>query len=167
MAAPFDPAFLRLVPPVRGLIVGTGVAQAVTTALIVARGVAIGTVAGRVIESGSLSTAGVDAWLWALLGIVVLHGAADWVAERRRAQAVGRVIDTLRRRAVDALASRDPRQVQEDSGRLRHVLTRGLDDARPYLTDFLPAGVAVCLTTPVALATVAYFDWISDRKSVV
>ena len=51
MAAPLDPRLMRLVPPVRGLILRTGSFQALDTVLVIARGVLIGTVAARAITS--------------------------------------------------------------------------------------------------------------------
>lgn len=158
MAAPVDPRLIRLIPPVRGLIVRTGLAQALESTLLIARGVLIGLVAASAIEH-SLSDA---AWLLpALIAVVLLHGVVAWAAARSANASVGDVVDELRVRAMEALARRDPREVEERSGHWRHVLTRGLNDFRPFLTDFLPALVATVVGTPLALAVVFYFDWVS------
>ena len=74
------------------------------------------------------------------------HAAAAWASSARR-HAVGKTVDALRMRTLRALATRDPRVVQEESGQWRHVLTRGMEDFRPYLSQFLPALVAVCIAT--------------------
>lgn len=166
MAAPLDPRLMRLVPPVRGLILRTGSFQALDTVLVIARGVLIGTVAARAITSDARLR---ELWplLLALLAVVLLHAAAAWASSRAQAHAVGKTVDALRRRSLRALATRDPRVVQEESGQWRHVLTRGMEDFRPYLSQFLPALVAVCIATPAALVTIAYFDWVSAVFALV
>ncbi len=163
MAAPIDPRLIPLIPPVRGLIVRTGVAQALESVLVVARGVCIGTIAASVLEGFSL----IDASWPALITIVILHGVVAWAASRMANASVGDVVDQLRVRAMEALAQRDPREVEEQSGYWRHVLTRGLGDFRPFLTEFLPALVSTVVGTPLALAVVFYYDWISGLICVL
>lgn len=164
MASPVDPRLVRLVPPVRQLIVRTGVAQAATTGLVVARGVLIGLLAAAAVEHKHLP----DTALFALLAVVILaHGALAWCAQRWSAAAVGDVIEVLRNKALRALHARDPREVEEQAATWRHVLTRGIADFRPYLTEFLPALFATALGTPIALAVVFYFDWVSGVFCVI
>lgn len=155
---------IRLIPPVRGLIVRTGVTQALVSVLVVARGVLIGTAAASVVTGRSTNYAALFA---ALAAVVALHGCVSWAAGRMANASVGDVVDQLRVRAMEALALRDPREVEEQSGRWRHVLTRGMGDFRPFLTEFLPALVATVVSTPLALVVVFYFDWISGLICVL
>ena len=158
MASPIDPRLLRLVPPVRQLIVRTGVAQAADTLLLVARGILIGIVAASAVTERAVPRASL---LLALAGVVVAHGVLSWVAQRWSADAVGGVVEDLRTKALRALAKQDPRAVEQDSATWRHVLTRGITDFRPYLTEFLPALFSTAIGTPIVVAVIFYFDWIS------
>ena len=160
---PVDQRLLRLIPPVRGLIIRAGVAQAASTALVLARGVLLGWAAAEVITGGPFPW-----WvLPVLLSVVAAHGGVAWLAQRWSAQGVGATVDTLRSSALQALRHRDPRAAQEQSGHWRTVLTSGLDDFRPYLTDFLPALVAVVLATPAALVVVFLADPVSGVLALV
>ncbi|MGO2640454.1 ABC transporter ATP-binding protein/permease [Corynebacterium flavescens] len=178
MAAPVDPALLRLVPPVRRLIVRTGAFQALSTVLVMARGVLIGTVAATVITRTALADTPPDSVSWLgdsrimvllliLCAVVLAHACVAGVARREQSRAVGASVDKLREATLTALGHRDPREVEEEAGRWRHVLSRGMEDFRPYLSQFLPALIAACISTPAALATIAYFDWVSAVFALV
>lgn len=161
--SPVDPRLLRLAPPVRWLIVRAGIAQALTTVLVLARGVLLGWGAAELIVERTL-----PGWvLPALLAVVLAHGGVAWVAQRWSSQGVGETVDILRAAALRALRHRDPRAVQEQSGHWRTVLTTGLDDFRPYLSEFLPALVAVVLATPAALVVVFLADPVSGVLALV
>ncbi|MGI0542737.1 ATP-binding cassette domain-containing protein [Corynebacterium aquatimens] len=130
--------------------------------LVIARGVLIGVTAASAIEGHPVR--GLLGWL---LGVVLAHGVVEWCAARSAQASVGNVVDSMRSQAMTALTGRDPRVVQEHASHWRHVLTRGMDDFRPYLTEFLPALIATVISTPVALAVVLYFDWVSAVFAVV
>ncbi|WP_288833404.1 ABC transporter ATP-binding protein/permease [uncultured Corynebacterium sp.] len=164
MASPVNPRLLRLVPPVRGLIVRAGVYQGLATALVVARGVVLGVIAASVVEERQVSFAALFLGLGAILAA---HGAVVWAARRASARAVGQSVDKLREQALRALAREDPRVVEEQAATWRHVLTRGMDDFRPYLSEFVPSLVALAVATPAALAAVFAFDWVSGVLAAV
>lgn len=161
--SPVDPRLLQLTPPARALIVRAGVAQALTTVLVLARGVLLGWGAAQLIVEKHFPW-----WVIpALFAVVVAHGGVSWVAQRWSSRGVGATIDSLRSSSLAALRHRDPRAVQEQAGHWRTVLTTGLDDLRPYLSDFLPSLVAVMIATPAALAVVFLADPVSGVLALV
>lgn len=161
--APVDPRLLRLIPPVRPLIIRAGVAQALTTVLVLARGVLLGWAAAQPITGEPFPW-----WTLPVLGAVIAaHGGVAWLAQHWSDRGVGDTIDTLRTAALHALRHRDPRAVQEQSGHWRTVLTTGLEDFRPYLSEFLPALVSVVLATPAALLVVFPADPVSGVLALV
>lgn len=161
--APVDPRLLRLIPPVRPLIIRAGVAQALSTVLVLARGVLLGWAAAQLITGGPFPW-----WTLPVLGaVIVAHGGVAWLAQHWSDRGVGDTIDTLRTAALHALRHRDPRAVQEQSGHWRAVLTTGLEDFRPYLSEFLPALVSVVLATPAALLVVFLADPVSGVLALV
>ncbi|SES28156.1 ABC transporter ATP-binding protein/permease [Corynebacterium cystitidis] len=164
MASPVDPRLIQLVPPVRRLLWRTGVAQGLTTALVIARGVLIGVIAASAVTGREVNDRGLVA---ALAVVVIAHGVVAWWAKRSSNTAVGDTVDVLREQGLRALSRRDPREVQENAGTWRHVLTQGLEDFRPYLTDFLPSLIALVIATPAALITVFVFDWVSGVFALV
>ncbi|WP_394280954.1 ABC transporter ATP-binding protein/permease [Corynebacterium sp.] len=142
----------------------TGVAQGLTTALVIARGVLIGWMAASAVTGRE---ANYVALAVALAAVVLAHGAVAWWAKRSSLAAVGDTVDVMREKGLRALARRDPRAVQENAGRWRHVLTQGLEDFRPYLTDFLPSLIALVIATPAALVTIFVFDWVSGLFALI
>lgn len=171
MASPVDKRLLSLVPPVSRLIARAGVIQALDTVLILARGMLIGWVAARaVIDAAADGQPDYGAYRWtviALAAVVVAHGFVSYVGKRLGSNSVADVVDTLRVRALAALRRRDPRQVQEESGHWRTVLTDGVGEFRPYLAEFLPSLVSLVIATPAALAVVFYFDPLSGILALV
>ncbi len=164
MASPVDKRLLSLVPPVSRLIVRAGVIQGLDTLLVLARGILVGWVAARAI------TGAATAYLvpvLALVGVVLAHGVVSWAGRRLGSSSVAEVVDTLRVRALQALRRRDPRQVQEDSGHWRTVLTDGVSEFRPYLSEFLPSLVSLVIATPAALLVVFWFDPLSGVLALV
>lgn len=161
--SPVDPRLLRLAPPARTLILRAGISQALTTVLVLARGVLLGWGTAQLIVTEQFP------W-WViptLLAVVAAHGGVSWVAQRWSSQGVGATVDSLRSSSLAALRHRDPRAVQEQAGHWRTVLTTGLDDFRPYLSDFLPSLVAVVLATPAALVVVFLADPVSGVLALV
>lgn len=162
---PVDRRLIRLVPPVRGLIVRAGLAEALRSAGLIARGGLIGIIAARVIAGVPLPTLAPLAW--AALGAVALHAGAAWFATASAQAASADVLDTLRTRTLAALSRRDPREVEEQAARWRTILTDGLADFRPYLTDYLPSLLALVISTPLALAAVWWADPTSGLLALV
>lgn len=164
MASPVDPRLVRFAPPVRRFILRTGIAQGVTTALVVARGALLGVIAASAVEGRDVNYVLLFA---ALAAVILAHSAAAAAAQRASLHAAGATIDVLRSKALTALARQDPRAVERDAALWRHVLTRGMDDFRPYLTDFLPSLVAGVIATPIALVAVFSFDVVAGVFALV
>lgn len=90
--------------------------------------------------------------------MVAAQAVVAFAARRWASIIAGAAVDELRRAALRALDRRDPCAVAEDAAAWRTTLTAGLEGVRPYLTDYVPALIATCLATPIALATLFYFD---------
>lgn len=166
MASPVDKRLLSLVPPVSRLIARAGAVQALDTVLLIARGVLIGWVGAQVIlRDGQL--AGLWGPVLTLLVVIVAHGAVSWWGKSLGSRSVSDVVDTLRVKALAALRRRDPRQVQEESAHWRTVLTDGISEFRPYLSEFLPSLVALVIATPATLIVVFLFDPLSGVLALV
>ncbi|QGU01334.1 ATP-binding/permease protein CydD [Corynebacterium kalinowskii] len=154
MASPLNQRLLAAAPAARRHLVLTGIAQAADTVLTVARAALIGTAAAVLIEQDVIR------WelVYALAGVVLAQAGVAFVARRWASKSTGEAVDELRLAALKALERRDPRQVEEDSAMWRTTLTSGLEGVRPYLTEYVPALIATCLATPIALATLLYYD---------
>ena len=151
---PVDRRLLQLVPPVRGLIVRAGLAEALRSAALIARGGLIGIVAARVIAGIPLTE--LLPLVYAAIAAVLLHAFAAWYATSSAQAASADILDTLRTRTLTILSRRDPREVEEQSARWRTILTDGLADFRPYLTNYLPSLLSLIIATPLALAAVSW-----------
>lgn len=162
---PVDRRLLQLVPPVRGLIVRAGLAEALRSAALIARGGLIGIVAARVIAGIPLTE--LLPLVYAAIAAVLLHAFAAWYATSSAQAASADILDTLRTRTLTILSRRDPREVEEQSARWRTILTDGLADFRPYLTDYLPSLLSLIIATPLALAAVSWADPTSGLLALI
>ncbi|MEJ5998965.1 ATP-binding cassette domain-containing protein [Corynebacterium sp. H130] len=154
MASPLNKRLLAAAPAARRHLILTGFAQATDTVLTVSRAVLVGLTAALLIERGEIR--------WDLVGwlavVVVAQAGVAAVARRWASTSIGDAVDELRLAALNALERRDPREVEADAAMWRTTLTSGLEGVRPYLSDYVPALIATCLSTPIALATMLYFD---------
>lgn len=119
--------------------------------------------------TGSLPVGDSRWWLiiGATCGVAVAHAATVYMAQRAAAASVSNVIDELRTRTFAALSTKDPRWVEENAPRWKVTLVEGLNEFRPYLSDYVPSLIAVALATPASLAVVFYFDWVSGIIALV
>ncbi|MEJ5929063.1 ABC transporter transmembrane domain-containing protein [Corynebacterium sp. H128] len=154
MTSPLNKRLLAAAPAARRHLLISGIAQATQTMLIVARAVLIGVLAATLIEDHTAK------WglLWVLLAVVIAQAVTAYAAKRWASHSIGTAVDQLREAALTTLSRRDPREVEADAAQWRTTLTEGLSGVRPYLSDYVPALVASCISTPLALAVMLYFD---------
>ncbi|WP_276651250.1 ABC transporter transmembrane domain-containing protein [Corynebacterium vitaeruminis] len=156
-SGPIDVRLLRVSPAAAKYVLGTGIAQAADTSLIVLRGFLLGGLAAGAITKFPMFH--VKPWVIAgLVAVVCAQAAVSWLRTVWASKSAGNAIHQLRKAAMRALARRDPREVSADSARWTLTLGRELEGLRTYLAEYVPALVAVCLSTPTALAVIFYLD---------
>lgn len=156
-SGPIDMRLLKVSPAALRYVIGTGITQAVETALVVLRGLLLGTLTAAAITEFPMFHVK-PSLLGALAATVLAHGGLAWVRNAWTARAAGATIHQLRTVAVKALRNHDPRDISAEAARWTVTLGRELEGLRPYLAEYIPALVAVCLSTPTALAVIFYLD---------
>lgn len=156
---PVDPRLLRHSRPARQWIVLSGVLTAIGSVAVIGMGMIVATIAADMITSpaspSQLWERHASKFTW-LIACTVVRIAVAWALERFGKLAAAQVIADLRQRVLSRLAVSDPRTI--DVPLWRAITTTGIDGLSSYTSGFLPSLVAMCISTPVALAAVAWLD---------
>lgn len=143
----------------RRWILFSGGLTALGSAATIAMGIVIGTVTAKALDNPSEWTtwAALRGPLAALLLLAAIRVAVAWALARFGQAAAAEVIAQLRVDALRAVSTADPRSV--DTAYWRTMLTVGIGGLGAYVSGFLPALVAMAISTPIALAAVAWLDF--------
>ncbi|MDM2032453.1 thiol reductant ABC exporter subunit CydD, partial [Mycobacteroides abscessus] len=87
--------------------------------------------------------------LWALRALA--HGVQVRFSERGATGVIADLDDQL----LSAVAQVQPRDLEQHRDSATEVLTRGLDDLRPYFAGYLPALLSAAIVTPAAAVVIA------------
>lgn len=147
---------LALSPALRRWVVIAALLNVAGVAATIAFGVLTGLAVADVLDQSSPN----HPFPARLVGWLIVAAAARaviaWAQSRLGDHAADDAIADLRARATAHLAGRDPRSI--DKAQWLQTLTTGMEGIRPYITGFLPAATASALSTPIALAAVAWLD---------
>ena len=147
---------LALSPALRRWVVIAALLNVAGVAATIAFGVLTGLAVADVLDQSSPNhpfPARLVGWL---IVAAVVRAVVAWAQSRLGDHAADDAIADLRARATAHLAGRDPRSI--DKAQWLQTLTTGMEGIRPYITGFLPAATASALSTPIALAAVAWLD---------
>ncbi|WP_084436052.1 thiol reductant ABC exporter subunit CydD [Aldersonia kunmingensis] len=153
---------MRYSPSARRYVAVTVVLSVVTAIAVIASALLIASVLAGVITDPAQREVGI--WrteLVALVVAVLVRVAAAWAQARYGDRAAARTIAELRSQVLDAAARRDPREVDAAKGNWATLLTKGLNDLRPYLAGYLPALVLSVIVPPTVLVAVVTQDLVS------
>lgn len=152
---PVDRRLLSRSAPLRRWILASGALTALGSVSTVAMGVLIGqTSANALVEPADWKS--LQTPLIALCMLALIRIAVAWANARFGQSAAAEVIAELRVEALHAIATADPRSI--DTAYWRTMLTVGIGGLGAYISGFLPSLVAMALSTPIALAAVAWLD---------
>src|SRR6201992_322216 len=93
-----------------------------------------------------------------LLTTWLVRAATHWLQGRLSQRASSAVIAELSGQVLTAVTSRQPRLLRDQRDAAAAVVTRGLDDLRPYFTAYLPALVLAAILTPVSTVVLGLYD---------
>ena len=180
---PVDKRLLARSAPMRRWIISSGLLTALGSAATIAMGILIGTTVSDTLEAANtlanpaalatpeaVGTTGttwetLKAPLVLLLLCALIRVGVAWALARFGQSAAAEVIAQLREEALVAVATSDPRNI--DTSYWRTMLTVGINGLSAYISGFLPALVATAISTPIALAAVAWLDFPSFLIAVV
>ncbi|CAN5122461.1 thiol reductant ABC exporter subunit CydD [soil metagenome] len=152
---PTDPRLLAQLAPARRQLTGVLTAGLVTSVLVIAQAwtvtsLVVAVVGGRPVLGPAV----------AVVVVLGLRGLVGWASDGLAARAAAVVGTSLRRRLMTAVTA-DGRQVDDSSGGVATLVTRGVNSAEPYLTRYLPALVLACVLPPLTVAAIATQDLLS------
>ncbi|MDE0546061.1 thiol reductant ABC exporter subunit CydD [Microbacterium sp. C7(2022)] len=158
--APVDPRLLRYARASRGFFVLIALIALAQTATIVAFAWLLTAVITGALDGTSVAE---QARLLAFLGLVaVARALLLWAREAIAARAAARVQTQLRTALVDAVSSLGAGWLAgRNSAHLSVTGGRGLDALEAYFGRYLPQLVQTVIATPILVAVMWWFDWIS------
>ncbi len=156
---PVDPRLVRRCAPMRRFLIGTVACGAATTGLTIASAIVLAHIVAGVVTDPATRNAPAWAGTLTVLGCLwLVRAAVSWVGTRLSQRGATAVITDLGGKLLHDVTSRSPRETALVRDAAAAVITRGLDDVRPYFTAYLPALVLAALLTPAAVVVIGVYD---------
>ena len=134
------------------VIAATTIAAAVVLAHLLAR---------TVTDPGSRTPAYWWLPLTVLAGLWLVRVSAHWLQARLAQRGATAVIADLSDQVLRTATALPPARLAEVADDAATLVTRGLDQLRPYFTSYLPALVSAAILTPATVAVMAAYDTLS------
>ncbi|HEY0226508.1 MAG TPA: thiol reductant ABC exporter subunit CydD [Mycobacterium sp.] len=93
-----------------------------------------------------------------LLALWAIRTVAHWQQARLGQRGASAVIADLNGQVLAAVTARQPHELAAQRDAAAVVVTRGLDDLRPYFTGYLPTLLLAAILTPATVAVIAVYD---------
>lgn len=155
---PVDPRLLRYARAARRHVAVTAVLGIVATALTIAQAFVLAYVVAGVTQ-GHLQLAAALPHLGLIAALVGARAGVVWGRDRLSHRAATAVVAELRAAAHEAALARGPRFVTAQAAQTTTLLTRGLEDLRPYFVSYLPQLVLAATLTPATVLTIWWLDY--------
>jgi ATP-binding cassette, subfamily C, bacterial CydCD len=154
---PSDPRLRRQLAVARAPLAGVLTAGLASSGLVLAQAWAVTGLLMAVLGDGALLPRAVT-----VVVVLGLRGASSWASDGCAARAAARVGQDLRRRIVTAVLRRTAAgESVPATGEVAALATRGVAEAEPYLTRYLPAVVLAAVLPALTVVAVATQDLLS------
>ncbi|MUM18931.1 thiol reductant ABC exporter subunit CydD [Mycobacterium sp. CBMA271] len=162
--APVDPRLWRRSAPARRYLLLTVLCEVVMTGCTLAIAIVLAhALAGLITDPTARDLAQMARPLTALVVLWILRAGTQAVQVRFSERGATGVIADLDDQLLTRVAQAQPRDLHRWRESATTVLTRGLDNLRPYFAGYLPAVLSAAIVTPAAALVIA----ISDIRSAV
>lgn len=131
------------------VISGCAIGSAVVTARIVA---------GVITDASARHLHHWMGWLSLLSALWAVRAVTHWLQSRLTQRGASAVIADLSGQVLAAVTARPPGELAARRDAAAAVVTRGLDDLRPYFTGYLPAVLLAGILTPATVSVIACYD---------
>lgn len=155
---PVDPRLLRYARAARRHVAVTAALGIAATALTIGQAFALAYVVTGVTQ-GRLRLADTLPSLGLIAAIVTVRAGVVWGRDRLAHRAATAAVAELRAAAHEAAIARGPRVVTAEAAETTTLLTRGLEDLRPYFVSYLPQLVLAATLTPATVLTIWWLDF--------
>lgn len=158
-SGPIDPRLWRRSAPARRYLALTVACEVVTTGCVLAAAVVLAhALAALITDPASRSLPAMATPLMQLAALWTVRAWAQWAQARYSERGATQTIADIDTQLITTLAHADPRRLRTLRDSAAIVLTRGLDDLRPYFAGYLPAVFAAAILTPAAALLIAAAD---------
>ncbi|MDO5048507.1 MAG: thiol reductant ABC exporter subunit CydD [Actinomycetaceae bacterium] len=163
---PLDTRLLKYAKAAKGYIVFITVVGTLSAVLVLAQAISISSAISPVITDGQ-QLADSMPWVFGLVAIVLARVALTYLLQSRAHRAANAAIIQLREKVLDHVAKLGPRWLARNGTDTITLITRGLDDLGPYFVAYLPQLLMTMTVTPIALAVMLYYDFLSAIIAVL
>ncbi|MDO5034321.1 MAG: thiol reductant ABC exporter subunit CydD [Actinomycetaceae bacterium] len=157
---PLDKRLLQYASAAKKYIIFIAVVGSLSAVLVLAQAVSISSVISPVITEGK-TLQDVLPWFFTFLAIILIRAGLTYLLKSRAHRAANDAIIELRERVLDHATKLGPRWLAQKGTDTITLVTRGLDDLGPYFVSFLPQLLMVMTVTPIALAVMLFYDFVS------
>lgn len=163
---PLDPRLLRHARSARKHIAVIALLGLLTAAFVIVQALLISASLSPVVTQNA-TLAQVMPIIWALVAVVLARAGLVALREALSHRGAEAAIKDLRRAVVDASVELGPRWRARNGADTATLLTRGLDDLRPYFVKFIPQLILTFTVTPLALGTILLLDFLSAAVALL
>lgn len=163
---PLDKRLLTYAAATKKYIIFITIFGTLTAVLVLAQAISISSAISPVISEGKTLT-DVFPWVITLLVIVTVRAGLVYLLNSRAHRAANDAIIELREQVLDHVTKLGPRWLARKGTDTITLITRGLDDLGPYFVSYLPQLLMTMTVTPVALAVMLYYDFLSALIAVL
>lgn len=157
---PLDSRLLKYAQAAKRYIVFITIVGTLSAVLVLAQAISISSAVSPVISEGQQLADSIP-WVIALAVIVVIRVALTYLLQSRAHRAANDAIIELRSHVLDHATKLGPRWLARKGTDTVTLVTRGLDDLGPYFVSYLPQLLMVVTVTPITLAVMLYYDFLS------
>ncbi|MEU9808433.1 thiol reductant ABC exporter subunit CydD [Mycobacterium sp. NPDC050853] len=163
-SAPVDPRLWRRSAPARRYLMLTVLCELVITAATLLIAIVLAhTLARLITDPAARDIVHMGQPLAVLAALWIVRAGAQGVQVRFSERGATGVIADLDDQLLSTIAQAQPRDLAQSRESATTILTRGLDDLRPYFAGYLPAVLSAAIVTPTAALVIA----VSDIRSAV
>lgn len=157
---PLDKRLLEYAVSAKKYIIFITIVGSLSAILVLGQAITISSTISPVISEGK-TFGDVLPWFLAFLGIVLVRVGLTYLLKSRAHRAANDTIIELREKVLDHATKLGPRWLARKGTDTITLVTRGLDDLGPYFVSYLPQLLMVMTVTPIALAVMLFYDWVS------
>ncbi|WP_371164768.1 thiol reductant ABC exporter subunit CydD [Buchananella felis] len=154
---PLDPRLLRYARAARSHVTTSALLGILLTALTIVQAIALGKALAHVIHDG-WTLAAITTPLAVAATALLARAAATFARERLAHRAATAAVRELRAQGLAAAVARGPRWAAANASQTTTLLTRGLEDLRPYFVSYLPQLVLAMTLTPATIVVIWFLD---------
>ncbi|SPM36983.1 ABC-type transport system involved in cytochrome bd biosynthesis, ATPase and permease components [Mycobacterium rhizamassiliense] len=157
--APLDPRLWRASIALRRYLTAAVCCGVIISGCAIGSAIVLASIVARIVTDPAARN--LRDWFGPLsivLTLWIIRTVAQWLQARLGQRGASAIIADLNSQVLEAVTARAPHELAAQRDAAAVVVTRGLDDLRPYFTGYLPTLLLAAILTPATVAVIALYD---------